>query len=83
MKKRGMYRVVILSLALALAIVAAAVVTARNSCNTYYNSRATWIQGYGGVCAYTGSSCTECVGPGGGETCVENGGGSACQDYRF
>ena len=84
MKKRSLYRLVLLGLILAMAI-AASVLTAAGpeACNLYYNSSPTWIQGYGGICAGTGGSCRECYGPNGSPTCVEDGGGHGCIDYPY
>ena len=84
MKRHKVSRLVLLCTALALTILAS-VLTADGpaGCNTYYNSRASWVQYYGPVCAYTGAGCTECYGPGGSPVCVENGGGSACLDYQY
>lgn len=45
------------------------------TCTTYSNSRIAYIQGQN-VCAYTGTGCTECVGPNG-ESCVTN--GTSCE----
>lgn len=84
MKKRRLYRLAMLGVILALAIVASVLTAAGpEACNTYYNSRASFLTGHGPVCAYTGWACTECYGSGGSPVCIENGGGSACLDYQY
>lgn len=66
-----------------IAVLAADFSGAEPTCYTYSNSRPSWIQGHGAVCAYTGGSCRECYQ--GGVTCVDNpdSGGGACLRYDY
>lgn len=65
-----------------LLVLSASLSGAQPTCNFYYNSTPTWIQGYGAVCAYTGGGCRECVGMGG-TVCVDGGGAGGCLDYPY
>jgi hypothetical protein len=53
------------------------------SCTTYQNSKPTWFPDFGQVCAYSGSSCRECVsgGSGGYTVCVDDPQYPVCTDY--
>lgn len=70
---------------LVLLVVAVTVPTARvacaATCNTYWNSKPTWFQDYGAVCAYTGTGCRECVGAGY-TVCVDTPTYPVCLDYQ-
>lgn len=66
-----------------LLMLSATFLGAQPTCNYYYNSTPSWIQGYGAVCAYTGAGCRECYGAGGGTVCVDAGGPGGCLDYPY
>lgn len=51
------------------------------SCNSYSNSKPTWIQDFGPVCAYSGSGCRECISGGGYTVCVDSTQHPVCTDY--
>jgi hypothetical protein len=49
-------------------------------CQTYEDSKPAWMPGYGEVCAFTGSGCTECTDTGSGDSCTTA--GDDCEPFQ-
>jgi hypothetical protein len=71
-RKRIVY-LIVFGVVVAAALGVPSRLEADTHCVTYLHSRATYFPGYGLVCAYTGTACTQCWDPGNGGSCVIDG----------